>query len=210
MPGKPNLSFFLPRLWIFVVVATLGPLPLVAAQQDHKKASGKFEHVHSLAIDLDGQTLLLGAHTGLFKSADGGRSWQKIALSEKRSRLDVMAVTPDPKDPKTIYVATHEVGVLKSTDGGTAWKEVNTGLKGHDVHGLAIDPNAPGKLHAAVRDKGEGIYRTENGGQKWVRIDDGPGGEIKVLTSVNLSTGMGGIFLYAGTGEGLQKSPDCF
>ncbi|MBI4528795.1 MAG: hypothetical protein HY695_33790 [Deltaproteobacteria bacterium] len=210
MPGKLILSFFLRRLWIFTVVAALVPLPLHAAQQGQKKPSANFEHVHALAMDVAGQSLFFGAHTGFFKSGNGGLSWQKVALSGKHSNLDVMAVTPDPKDPKTIYVATHEAGVLKSTDGGTTWKEVNAGLKGLDVHGLAIDPNAPKKLHAAVREKGEGIYRTENGGEKWVRIDDGPGGEIKVLTSVNLPTGMGGIFLYAGTGEGLQKSPDCF
>jgi len=43
-----------------------------------------------------------------------------------------------------------------------------------------------------------------------VRVDDGPAGEIKTLASVNIPTGMGGIFLYVGTGEGLQRNPDCF
>jgi len=42
------------------------------------------------------------------------------------------------------------------------------------------------------------------------RVDDGPAGEVKVLVSVNISTGMGGIFLYAGTAEGLKRSADCF
>ena len=78
------------------------------------------------------------------------------------------------------------------------------------MHGLAVDPNAASKLHALVRDKGQGVYRTTNGGQKWVRVDDGPGGETKVLASVNLATGMGGIYLYAGTADGLQRNPDCF
>jgi photosystem II stability/assembly factor-like uncharacterized protein len=109
-----------------------------------------------------------------------------------------------------LYVGTHEAGVMKSTDGGSTWKEVNTGLGGLDIHGLAVDPNAPRKLHVAVREKGEGIYRTTDGGVKWVRVDDGPGGEVKALVSVNIPTGMGGIFLYAGTAEGLQRNPDCF
>jgi len=87
---------------------------------------------------------------------------------------------------------------------------VNAGLDGLDVHGLAIDPTTPEKLHAAVRDTGEGLYRTTDGGGKWTRVDDGPGGEVKVLASVNISTGMGGIWLYAGTGAGLQRDPDCF
>jgi photosystem II stability/assembly factor-like uncharacterized protein len=121
-----------------------------------------------------------------------------------------MAVTPHLEDAQSLYVATHEAGVFKTSDGGASWREVNTGLGGPDVHGLAIDPRDPQKLHAAVRDKGEGIYRSTDGGAKWVRVDDGPGGEVKVLSSVNIQTGMGGIFLYAGTAEGLQRNPDCF
>ena len=100
--------------------------------------------------------------------------------------------------------------MLKTTDGGTTWTPVNGGLAGLDVHGLAVDPAAASKLHAAVRDTGEGVYRTTDGGAKWTRVDDGPGGEVKVLASVNIPTGMGGIWLYAGTAEGLQRSPDCF
>jgi photosystem II stability/assembly factor-like uncharacterized protein len=177
---------------------------------EHKQGSNDFEHVHSLSMDAAGRTLFLGAHTGRFKSDGSGRPWQRVVLPVRHSHLDVMAVTLDPRDPETIYVGTHEAGVLKSTDGGSTWKEMNAGLGGLDVHGLALDPNVPSKLHAVVREKGEGIYRTTDGGGRWVRVDDGPGGEIKVLTSVNISTGMGGIFLYAGTAEGLQRNPDCF
>jgi photosystem II stability/assembly factor-like uncharacterized protein len=196
-------------LWALIVF-TLNPQFGFAAEGNHKVAGAGFEHVHALAMDAAGQILFLGAHTGLFKSDDGGRSWKKVALPAKQSHLDVMAVILDPRDPRTIYVGTHEAGVLKSTDGGNSWTETNRGLGGLDVHGLTIDPNVPSKLHAAVRDKGEGIYRTTDGGGKWIRVDDGPGGEVKVLTSVNIPTGMGGIFLYAGTAAGLQRSADCF
>lgn len=169
-----------------------------------------FEHVHALAVTAEGRTLFLGAHSGLFRSEDAGRSWQPVALPSKHPHVDVMAVTPHLEDARTVYVATHEAGVFKTIDGGRSWQEVNTGLAGVDVHGLAIDPRESQKLHAAVRDKGEGIYRSTDGGAKWVRVDDGPGGEVKVLASVNISTGMGGIFLYAGTAAGLQRNPDCF
>lgn len=169
-----------------------------------------FEHVHALAVTADGRQLFLGAHTGLFRSEDGGRSWQPLALPAKHSHVDVMAVTAHPEDAKTLYVATHEAGVFKSTDGGMTWQEANAGLGGLDVHGLALDPREPKKLYVSVRDKGEGIYRSTDTGGKWVRVDDGPGGEVKVLTSVNIATGMGGIFLYAATAEGLQRNADCF
>jgi photosystem II stability/assembly factor-like uncharacterized protein len=183
---------------------------LAANQNPVQKSAATFEHVHALAMDSGGHTLFLGAHTGLFRSEDRGRTWNKVSVSKKHAHIDVMDVAADPREPKTIYIATHESGVLKSTDGGNTWKEASSGIGGPDVHGLAIDPTMPFKLHAAVRDKGEGIYRTTDQGEKWVRVDDGPQGEIKVLRSVNISTGMGGIFLYAGTSIGVQRSPDCF
>lgn len=194
-------------LWMLVAAVWILTSTEVMAQQ---KTAPVFEHVHALALDSSGQSLFLGAHTGLFRSEDAGRNWKKVALSEKRSHLDVMTVTPDPQDPKTIYVGTHEAGVFKSTDGGMTWKQVNNGLGGMDAHGLAVDPNNPSKLHVVIRDKGDGIYRTTDGGAKWTRVDDGPEGEVKVMRSVNIPTGMGGIFLYAGTSTGLQRSPDCF
>jgi photosystem II stability/assembly factor-like uncharacterized protein len=197
---------------LLVGLALLGPGPRAAwAAQGHApNGSGVFQHVHALAMDAQGRVMFLGAHTGLFRSEDGGRSWQKVVLPAKHSHLDVMAIALHPRDARTIYVGSHEAGVFKSTDGGGTWTEANAGLGGLDVHGLAVDPNTPQKLHAAVREKGEGVYRTTDGGGKWTRVDDGPGGEVKVLASVNISTGMGGIFLYAGTAEGLQRNPDCF
>lgn len=192
-------------------VLSAEPVRRLAAGTSPNKTAPTFEHVHSLVFDQTGKTLFLGAHTGLFRSEDGGRSWKKMTtLPNKRPHLDVMAVAVDPRDAKTLYVGTHEAGVLRSSDGGASWKEANRGLGGLDVHGIAVDPNMPFKLHAAVRERGQGIYRTTDQAGRWVRVDDGPEGEVKVLSSVNLPTGMGGIFLYSGTSTGLQRSADCF
>jgi len=195
------------NLWLVITALWLGASIDLGAQQRH---APNFEHVHALAVDSAGQSLLLAAHTGLFRSGDRGRSWKAVAISAKHFHLDVMAIAADPRNSKKIYIGTHEAGVFKSADGGVTWKQTNNGLGGMDVHGLAVDANAPSKLYAAVRETNDGIYRSTDGGEKWTRADDGPEGEIKVLKSVNIPTGMGGIFLYAGTSTGLQKSPDCF
>ncbi|MGH7385641.1 MAG: WD40/YVTN/BNR-like repeat-containing protein [Candidatus Rokuibacteriota bacterium] len=191
------------------VGSTSEPLPAVAW---HAKpaATPAFEHVHALTVAADGRTLWLGAHTGLFRSQDGGRTWQPVKLSDKASHLDVMSLVGDSRDGRTLHVGTHEAGVFRTRDGGGSWAQMNTGIGGLDVHGLALDPNEPAEVHAAVMGQGEGVYRTADAGGKWVRVDDGPPGEVKVLASVNVPTGMGGIFLYAGTAEGLLRSPDCF
>jgi len=206
----PILSHTLVTLLITLALLSGVYSPSLAGQAAPTKAGGGFEHVHALAMDAGGRMLWLGAHTGLFGSEDGGRTWRKVALPAMHPHVDVMAIAVHPRDSNTLYAGTHEAGVFKSTDAGKTWREVNTGLGGLDVHGLAIDPTAPDKLHTAVREKAEGIYRTADGGTKWVRVDDGPGGEVKVLASVNIPTGMGGIWLYAGTAEGLQRNPDCF
>lgn len=198
-----------PHAWtgLLVALTLLAGVPLrtFGAQGEPKEGAGGFEHVHALAMDADGRTLFLGAHAGLFRSEDGGRTWRKVALPAKHPHLDVMAVAADPKDPSTIYVGTHEAGVFRSTDGGTTWRQINTGLEGLDIHGLAIDPNVPSKLHIAVRERGEGIYRTSDRGGRWTRVDDGPGGEVKVLASVNIPTGMGGERQQAGVGTNLRR-----
>jgi len=186
------------------------PRGVIAAEPSKTAPQSRFEHVHALAMAADGQALWLGAHTGLYRSQDRGKTWTGVTLAAVHGHVDVMAVAADPRDAKVLYVAIHEAGIFRTRDGGLTWTIVNAGLKGLDVHGVAVDPRDSKKLHAAVRGEGDGVYRTTDGGEKWVRVDDGPAGEVKVLASVNIPTGMGGIFLYGGTAEGLLRSPDCF
>ena len=48
-----------------------------AAEADHKMQAKDFGYVHALAMDADGRILFLGAHTGLFRSEDGGTKWER-------------------------------------------------------------------------------------------------------------------------------------
>ena len=217
-------SYFLVLVGVVLFVNTAGILAqekskgssAAAGPEAHRmKVSSKKDQpalgqIHAMAIDASGKALFLGTQAGLFRSDSGARTWQKVALSTKPSNYAVKAIAPDPRDARTIYVATGEAGVFKSTDGGLNWKETNTGLGGTAVHALAIDPNSPSKLYTAVRDKRAGIYRTTDGTLKWSRVNDGPPAQVTVLHSVNMPTGMGGIYLYSGTSSGLQRTADCF
>ncbi|MGH7410615.1 MAG: WD40/YVTN/BNR-like repeat-containing protein [Candidatus Methylomirabilis sp.] len=186
----------------------VGALVLVLAPAS-APASQEMDHAHALVMLPGSHSLFLGTHNGLLQSKDEGRTWVPVPLPEALKGVDVMTLVADPSNPQIIFAGTHERGVLQSRDGGKTWEEVNSGLAGRDVHALTIDPNKPKTLHAWVVDKG--IYRTSNGGAKWIRVDDGPGdAEVKALASVNIPTGMGGIFLYAGTAAGLLRNPDCF
>ncbi len=179
---------------------------MLEASEDPRKSGRGFEFFHALAIDAGGQTLFLGAHFGLFRSDDEGKIWKSVPLTAEHAHLDVMAIAANPKDPRTLYVATHEAGVFQSTDHGRTWREANTGLRGLDVHGLAVDPTDPETLYAAVFGDGEGIYRTTNGGKRWSRVGGGPTGEVKGLASITGPTAAGGVHLYAATTDGLQRT----
>ncbi|MBI3129394.1 MAG: hypothetical protein HYZ11_17425 [Candidatus Tectomicrobia bacterium] len=181
---------------------------LAASPSQGEKDGFRYGHVHALVTDAGGKTLWMGTHHALLRSEDGGKTWKEAKVSPRHPQLEVMSIAPDMRNPKVIYLGTHEAGVFKTVDGGATWARMSEGLGGQDIHGLAFDPNSTEKLHAAVRDGAEGIYRTRDGGKSWERVADGPKGEVKSLASVNLSTGMGGIYLYAGTTEGLFKSPD--
>jgi photosystem II stability/assembly factor-like uncharacterized protein len=203
----PTFHAIVGRLVIVALLTGSGHLAVAGQEHAVPGEAGRFTHVHALALDATGHVLWLGAHTGLFRSEDGGRSWQKAPLRVLEEPLDLMAIAPHPGDAQTLYVGTHEAGVLKSTDGGRTWQPANAGLGGLDVHGLAVDPATPEKLHAAVRDTGEGLYRTTDAGMKWTRVDDGPGGEVKMLASVNIPTGMGGDLAVCGHRNGLAADP---
>jgi len=171
--------------------------------------SMEMEHLHALAIDPSTNTLFKGSHNGLYQSTDEGKTWTKIEVKSSLGSTDVMALAIDPADPKTIYAAGHDLWVVKSEDGGKSWREIKQGLTGSDVHGLAIDPNNPKRLYAWIVEKG--LFLTSDTGESWRRVDDGPpAADVKTLLSVNISTGMGGIFLAAATPSGLFFSADCF
>ena len=72
---------------------------------------------------------------------------------------------------------------------------------------------APDTIYAAL--EGDGLWRSEDGGETWAFVMDRPyldGEEHDVLSLVSVAheTGMGGIWLYAGTRAGLTRVPDCF
>ena len=103
---------------VMVILAFFGHAAVAEAAEGVHQGAGAFQHVHALAFDAVAHSLWLGTHAGLFRSEDGGRTWTKLTLPVKHDGPDVMAVTPDPRDAGTVYVATHEAGVLNTADGG--------------------------------------------------------------------------------------------
>lgn len=156
-------------------------------------------------VSKDGKTIYLGtgeansqrtsyAGTGMYKSIDGGETWQFIGLPESHR---IAKITIDPKNENTVWVAVlghlysqnNERGVYKTTDGGKTWNLVLSKDEWTGCIDIALDPKNPNIAVAAMyeRDRrawnflesgdGSGVFRTEDGGKSWRPVNTLPKGE---------------------------------
>jgi photosystem II stability/assembly factor-like uncharacterized protein len=136
--------------------------------------------VQSLAIDPhSANTVFAGtSRGGLFRSRDGGTSWQRVAVAPgvpvRRSHLTLpfafVAIAIDPRDPDNVYAGVRTGGVLKSTNGGTTWAPANAHLTNRRISALAVDPRNPRVLFASTEDE---VFRSSNGGESWQPYERG-------------------------------------
>ncbi len=128
-------------------------------------------------------------------------------------RSPIRALACHPARPGRLFAALDGGGLDRSEDFGRTWVSASEGLPFAQVTALAIAAAAPDTVYAAVAD--DGLWRSEDAGTSWSFVMDRPwtaGAEREILTlaSVNLASGMGGIWIYAGTDQGVTRVPDCF
>jgi len=143
------------------------------------------------------------AERGIFRSTDGGRTFQRVLYKDENTGGNDVDI--DPSDSDIVYATMWEErqgpwenavwagtggGIFKSTDGGTTWKPLTKGLPPVVQANLAICMSDPKRLYAAVASVtepgpgsnrgGSGIYRSDDAGETWVRIttDSRPAGRI--------------------------------
>lgn len=128
-------------------------------------------------------------------------------------RAHIRALACHPARTGRLFAALDGGGLDRSDDGGRTWRAASGGLPRPQVTAVAIAAGAPGTVYAAVA--GDGLWRSEDAGGNWSFVMDRPWiadaeREVLTLASVNLASGMGGIWIYAGTERGLTRVPDCF
>lgn len=132
----------------------------------------------------------VGYGDGVYRSLDGGKSWEHMGLKESEH---IAKIHVDPRDSNTVFVAAQgplwseggERGLFKTTDGGKTWKnvlevDVHTG-----VTDLVVDPRDPDVMIAATYQRrrhvwtlvnggpGSSIHKTTDGGETWRKVTSG-------------------------------------
>ena len=120
---------------------------------------------------------------GVFRSKDGGKTWEKILYrNEKTGAIDIVM---DPNNPRVLYAALWEAyrnpwslssggpgsGLFKSTDGGDTWEELTKrpGMPEGPIGkiGIAVSPAQRDRVWAIVEAKKGGVFRSDDGGKTW-------------------------------------------
>ncbi len=127
---------------------------------------------------------------GLYKTSDGGQTWEKILYTNQQSGIADLVM--DPINPNKLIAAVYEhrrtpyyftsggsgSGLFITHDGGKTWKRYTDkdGLPTGDLGriGLAIAPSDPNRIYAKVEAAKNALYRSDNGGINWYKINDNP------------------------------------
>jgi len=124
---------------------------------------------------------------GVFRSKDGGKSWQKILFKDENT--GAIDVAFEPGNPRVVYAAMWQTrrppwsiyppsygpgsGLYRSNDGGDHWEQVSghgLPVEGLGRIGIAFAPSNPRRIYLIVDAKEGGLYRSDNSGQSWQRV----------------------------------------
>lgn len=123
-----------------------------------------------------------GGDRGVYKSMDGGQTWEAILTVDEHTGINDIVM--DPRNPDLIYASALQrrrhvftyvgggpnSGIYRTKDGGKNWEKANKGLPGGDKGriGLAISPADPEFIYAIVEAaEGGGFFRSTNRGASW-------------------------------------------
>ena len=159
----------------------------------------KSRHVPRIVIDPNNHNIVYAAvlgniykptsDRGVYKSKDGGKTWEKVLFSNNHS--GVVELVMDPSNSRTLYAATWRVNrtpysLNSGGEGSALWKSVDQGENWTKISinegfaegtlgiiGVTVSPVNTQRVWAIVENQEKGgIYRSEDGGSTWSHIND--------------------------------------
>lgn len=181
----------------------------------------------------------VGYGDGIYKSTDGGDSWENMGLEESEHISEIIV---HPKDSDVVWAAAEgplwssggQRGLYKTTDGGETWEKKLGGNEWTGVTDIVIDPRNPDLLYAATWQRhrnvaaymgggpGSGIHKSTDGGESWDELESGlpdsnmgkiglavsPQESDIVYAAIELDRRTGGVFKSDDRGESWKKMSD--
>jgi len=142
---------------------------------------------HATELVRTGDVLLAGGENvefgcdhleqGLWRSVDGGVTWQPVHAplcferpGQGQVLANIVGFALADAQPMRVYAATSDVGLLRSDDAGQTWYRTgDTGLESLQLVAVAVGPDDADRVFVAAQ--AGGIYRSIDGGQHWRRLD---------------------------------------
>lgn len=146
------------------------------------------ENTDVVFVAAEGSVWGPGGDRGLFRTSDGGKTWEKVLDISENTGVNNVLIHPEnhnimfaTSEQRRRHVFTKigggpETAIYKSTDGGKTWNKLSSGLPGGDMGGIgiAISPVNPAYIYAIIEAEGEsgGFFRSADCGESWSKMSD--------------------------------------